>query len=81
VNPTAKAGGGKGGDAGLTPAQQAARNRLDAQTMQTIDDLEWHDRKSVLDDLLSKPEVRNPSAYVSRAVTNMLKFKARLAAM
>ena len=23
VNPTAKAGGGKGGDAGLTPAQQA----------------------------------------------------------
>ena len=32
----------------LLRARQAARNRLDAQTMQTIDDLEWHDRKSVL---------------------------------
>ena len=32
----------------VVDARQAARNRLDAQTMQTIDDLEWHDRKSVL---------------------------------
>ena len=44
---------------------------LDDKTLRGLDGLSEEDRSSILDDLISKSDVRNPSAFVYRAVTNL----------
>jgi hypothetical protein len=51
--------------------QQAGRDMLDAQTLKALDSMNVEDRYSILDDLMGKQDVRNPSAFVYRAVTNL----------
>ena len=44
---------------------------MDDKTLRGLDGLSEEDRSSILDDLISKSDVRNPSAFVYRAVTNL----------
>jgi hypothetical protein len=44
---------------------------LDETTLNALDSLAPEDRSKILDDLIAKPDVRNPSGFVYRAVTNL----------
>lgn len=68
--PPAKASRGPP-DPNISEAHQAARDSLDDKTLRGLDGLSEEDRSSILDDLISKSDVRNPSAFVYRAVTNL----------
>ena len=52
-------------------SHQAGRDMLDKATLEALDGLAAEDRASILDDLTSRADVRNPSAFVWRAVLNV----------
>lgn len=58
-------------DPSLSAEHQAARESLDPATVRALDSLELEDRITILNDLATKTDVRNPSAFVYRAVTNL----------